>query len=370
MADTTYGVNHPVAVQYWHRRLFQEAIRQSWAGKFIGESGDANALIYRLDETSKGPGDTVYPILQAQLQGVGIQGDGTLEGNEEEIQVARDSLVLNQIRHAVRSGGRMSEQRVPFSVRESAYARLVDWWARRLDVSLMNQLAGNTGQSNTIYTGNNATVAPSTNNHLFVGGTAEESLSASASSAFSLSVIDRMVVRAKTKANTPVRPIMIGGEEKYVVFIHPFQHHQLRTTAAASGNYLDIQKAAISGGQITGNPLYTGAVGEWNGCIIHESYRVPGGKATAGDAGAVATGLTQASVYRAMLCGAQAATIAFGGNTSNAQPNWYEELFDYGNKLGVSAGMILGIKKSRFTVNATAEDFGVIVASTFSADPS
>lgn len=368
MADTQFGVNHPLAVKVWTRKLIEEAISQSWVGKFIGR--DSNSLVHLYDELSKGPGDTVYPMLRMQLVGDGVQGDATLEGNEEELQTARDAVLLDQLRNAVRSKGRASEQRVPFFMREEAYMGLRDWYTARYDESFFNQICGNTGQSDTKFTGNNATIAPSTNNHLFVGGTGEESLSASASSAFSLTVVDRMVARAKTKANTPIRPIRINGEEKYVLFIHPFQHHQLRSNTA-TGQYIDIQKAAMQGGQISKNPLFTGAIGEYNGVIIHESNRVCRKYSTPvrWQSHVDISSLTQANVTRAVLCGAEACSMVLGNNQSSVSPAWFEELFDYGNKLGVAAGMIFGMKKSQFTISGTAEDFGTVVASTFSADP-
>jgi hypothetical protein len=48
----------------------------------------------------------------------------------------------------------MSEQRVPFSVREEAMSGLRDWWAVRLDTWFANQIAGYTVQADTRYTGN------------------------------------------------------------------------------------------------------------------------------------------------------------------------------------------------------------------------
>jgi hypothetical protein len=42
---------------------------------------------------------------------------------------------------------------------------------------------------------------------------------------------------------------------------------------------------------------------------------------------------------------------------------WFEELFDYGNQLGVSAGAIFGVKKTRFN----NKDFGTIVVPTYAA---
>ena len=118
MAATSYGVNHPLAVKIWARKLFQEALKATYSSKFMGE-GDS-AMIQKKGELSKGPGDKITYGLRMQLSGAGVQGDATLEGNEEALVTYSDSIFINQLRHAVRSGGKMSEQRVPFSVRAEA----------------------------------------------------------------------------------------------------------------------------------------------------------------------------------------------------------------------------------------------------------
>lgn len=133
MATTDYGVNDALAVKLWAKKLLQEALKETYVGRFIGTS--SNSLLYRRDDTSKGPGDKITYGLRMQLTGAGVQGDGTLEGNEEALTTYSDSLFINQLRHAVRSGGKMSEQRVPFSVREEAMNGLKDWFADRLDTS-------------------------------------------------------------------------------------------------------------------------------------------------------------------------------------------------------------------------------------------
>lgn len=109
MALTQYGVNHPNAVKLWRKMLFQEALKQTWATKFMGK--DSNSLIQELDETSKGPGDRVRIILRMLLSGAGVQGDATLEGSEESLTTYSDDVLIDQLRHAVRSAGKMSEQR-------------------------------------------------------------------------------------------------------------------------------------------------------------------------------------------------------------------------------------------------------------------
>jgi len=63
---------------------------------------------------------------------------------------------------------------------------------------------------------------------------------------------------------------------------------------------------------------------------------------------------------RAVLCGAQSLSMAFGRDNSPNRMSWIEELYDYKNQLGVSAGAIFGMKKLQYN----SEDFGTIVYST------
>lgn len=345
MATTQYGVNHPMAVKLWSRKLFREALKQTWLYKFMGES--TSSAIQIKDETSKGPGDRVRVGLRMQLTGAGVEGDSTLEGNEEALTVYTDDLLINQLRHAVRSDGKMSEQRVPFSVREEARIGLGDWMADRIDTALFNQLGGNTAETNTVYTGHNATVAPSSNNIYYANGLANETqvASASASNIFKLSFIDIAVEKAKTLSPL-IRPLKVNGEDKYLIFLHPYQVTDLRQNTS-TGQWLDIQKAVYMGTR-KDNPIYGSALGEYNGVIIHESTRVP---------------TVTSGVRRAIFCGAQAGAVAFGQTSAGNKVDWYEELFDYGNQLGVSAALIWGAKKMIFN----SQDFATIVIATYAA---
>jgi N4-gp56 family major capsid protein len=173
----------------------------------------------------------------------------------------------------------------------------------------------------------------------------------------SLTLIDKLVESAKLGSTTGIgpviRPIMVGGDARYVVVMHTRQVTQLRANVNA-GQWLDIQKAAMTGDGSADNPIMTGALGMYNGAVLHESTRITNGV----DSG---TGLPVATARRSILLGAQAGAIAFGQGQSFKNFDWNEELFDYGNQLGVEAGLIHGIKKLRFN----AADFGVIVGSTF-----
>jgi hypothetical protein len=81
-----------------------------------------------------------------------------LEGNEEALETFYQDVLIDQLRHAGRSGGKMSEQRMPFSVRNE-----IARWPRRLvgeriDTWFFNQISGNTGATDSRYVGFNATV--------------------------------------------------------------------------------------------------------------------------------------------------------------------------------------------------------------------
>ena len=361
MATTSYGVNHPLAVKLWSRKLFHEMIGMSYVGKFMGTSD--KSMIQMKTETQKGPGDKITFGLRNLLQGDGVQGDNGLEGQEEALVTYNDAVTIDQLRHAVRSAGRMSEQRVPFSVREEARMGLQDWWIERMETSVANQLAGNTGQSDTKYTGNQAATAPSSGRHLY-GGTdvaSEGSLSATTTNAIKLADLDKAVALAKVRTNDRprIRPLNVDGKQMWVTFLHPFQIYQLRRDASTAGNFFDINKAMLQGGKISDNPIVTGASFIYNNVIVHEWDYLPTIVDTPAS-GAVT------DFRRGIFCGAQAAVCAYGQDNSSNRMTWEEELFDYGNQLGVAGGCIMGVKKSVF--NST--DFGVIVLSGYAPEPS
>ena len=88
MAVSTYGVNHPLAVKLWSKKLFQQALRETYFSRFLGKTADS--LIQWKDETKKSAGDRVRVGLRMQLSGAGVQGDDTLEGNEEALTTYTD----------------------------------------------------------------------------------------------------------------------------------------------------------------------------------------------------------------------------------------------------------------------------------------
>lgn len=363
MAVTSYGVNDPLAVKLWSKLLAVEVLKNTWASKFMGTS--TSSVIQIKDELSKSAGDKITYGLRMQLTGLGVLGDGTLEGNEESLTTYSDAVVINQLRHAVRSAGRMSQQRVPFSIRDEALSGLRDWWTDRFDAGFFNQICGNTFVTDTRLTGNMSVTAPDLVNHYVnaqgTGFSQDENLTSTMT--FTLTLIDKAVERARTLGTSglgastgpAIRPVKVDGRELYVAFLHPFQVTDMRTSTS-TGQWLDIQKAAMTGGEIDDNPIFDGSLGVYNGVILHSDVRVTTGVNSS-------TAAQAASVRRAVFAGAQAGMIAFGRDHGPERFTWVEELFDYENELGVSAGSIFGLKKAVFN----SVDFATVVMSSWAA---
>jgi N4-gp56 family major capsid protein len=342
-----------MAVKLWAKNLTAAMREYLEIAPLMGE--DENSVIHVKSETKKGTGDKVTFGLRARLTGDGKTEGETAEGNGESLSIYSDSVTINELGHVVgsRSENTIDQQRVPFDLRNNCKDALADWWADRLSKSFFNQVCGYTAETNTKYTGLNATVAPSSS-RIIRAGTAAGDNNLTSADIMTLDLIDQAVEMAKVGDNM-VRPIKINGQPKYICYLHPYQVTSLRTNSS-SGQWLDIQKAALSADNSSKNPIYTGALGEYNGVILRSSQDV-----TQGVNGTTAVSSTR----RAVLLGAQAAACAYG-SADRGTPNkfrWNEELLDHKRKLEVSAWSIFGLKKTRFN----SADFGTVVISTYAA---
>lgn len=356
MATTTFGVNDALAVKLWSKNLAAAERDTLDLAPLMGD--DDNSIIQIKTETRKGAGDKVTFGLRARLTGEGKTEGETAEGQGEALSIYSDAVTINELGHVVgvKSQHTIDAQRVPFDLRVQAKDGLSEWWADRMSASFFNQVCGYTPQTNLKYTGMNAIVAPSAGRKIVAGAGANDE-NISSSDIFTLDLIDQAVEMAKVGDNM-VRPIRINGQPKYVMYLHPYQVTSLRTNSA-SGQWLDIQKAALSGSASSNNPIYTGALGEHNGVILRSSQDVTQGVRSD-------TGAAISTVRRAVLLGAQSAVMGFGrenGQAEDTRYRWNEELLDHKRKLEVSAWSIFGMKKTRFN----SADFGTVVVSSYAA---
>ena len=57
MSTTEYGVNHPMAVKHWSADLMKEALKRTYALKFMGK--DKKSLVQIKTELNKNAGDRI-----------------------------------------------------------------------------------------------------------------------------------------------------------------------------------------------------------------------------------------------------------------------------------------------------------------------
>ena len=362
MAVTNFGVNSNETVKLWRKQLWTETLKYTTMSPLMGTGTDS--IIQVLDDTQKSAGDRITVTLRLLLTGAGIEGDATLEGNEEALVTYTDNLLINQLRHATRSAGVMSEQRVDWDLREQMKDAQRDWWADRFDTVILNHAGGNTGQADTRYLGHNAALAPTStsgNTRILYGGgvgsVTENSLS-STSETFSLTYIDRALVQAEL-ATPKIRPGIVGGERVYCMVIHPNEVKELETNATAGSiTWYDLQRSAMQGGKISNNPLVAamrdaGFIGQYKNVLLKSDSRIP-----------VAPNTT--TVYRNVFLGAQAVGVGFGKRfgpgPTGGRFQWVEKFFDFDNQLGVATRLIWGAKKMQFN----SIDNAVIVISAHS----
>jgi hypothetical protein len=137
MAETIVAANDPSAVVIYSHRVFWQALRSTTAAKLMAvglNARDQSNFVQFFDEPSKGPGDQVKYDLIPNPQGPGVLGDAPIAGQEVPQTHFQDSLSINQQRQAILLVGRMSQQRVPWSMRDAAKVGLANWWKDTIDV--------------------------------------------------------------------------------------------------------------------------------------------------------------------------------------------------------------------------------------------
>lgn len=367
---TIIGLNDPKAVKKYSGNLAVDVPRSSyWGSTMMSRGADPKTPIHRLDDLEgEEGGDRVTFDLSLQLRGQPIEGDERAEDDAEDLKFATDIVFIDQMRRPVSAGGKMTRKRTLHNLRTIAKARLREWFARAIDELIFMYMSGARG-INADYVwragyggfANNPMTAPDTLHQIY-GGAATSKATLTSSHGMDLTALDRAKVRAVLiggggQGIPAIQPCRVGGQEKFVVVMSPHQHYAIRTNTA-TGQYIDIQKA-IASAIGTKSPLTTGAIGEYNGLILHEH------KATVrfNDYGAGAN----VDAARALFLGRQAGLVAFGDAGESLPFNWVEQTADLGNELIMAAGAILGVKKASFVTQQGGPlyDFGVISIDTW-----
>ena len=369
MARTVVGVNDPKAVKKYSAALMLDASQKAyWNQRFMGKGNEAETPIQILTDLESDAGEEIKYDLLMELRMEPIEGDDTLEGNEEAQRFFTDSIYIDQARCGVNTGGRMTRKRTIHNLREKAKRLQSSWWARFMDELCFIYLSGARGINENFiirpgYTGRagNALVAPDAA-HYFTGGSATAFNNITAGDKMDLALIDRLVTRSETQGggatDIPVmQPVTLDGEKHFVLVMHTWQEDDLRRASGGS-TWLDIQKAAATalGRQ---SPIFKGGLGMYRNVVLH-SHRNVIRMNNAGAGGNVESA-------RALFMGAQAGVAAFGSPGTGMRFEWFEQTRDNGNMVVISTSSIFGVKKATYKTDAGNQDVGVFSADTAAA---
>lgn len=367
MAATNFGLLTTNELTVWSREFWEQARNRSFITRFTGTG--PNAMIQKVTELTKTKkGAKAILTLLTDLEGDGVVGDRTLEGNEEALKSQDATILIDMIRNASRHEGKMADQRSVVNFREQVRDKLSYWLADRITQLAFLTLGGidykyQNSAIGTLRTGSdlksldfNVPLAPTSyrsgrwNNtsKTFVVGGATSTVTATDNPAWELFV--QLKAHAK---ETYMRGIEVDGEETYDAFLTPMAFAKLK----ADQTYRDNLRHAQTRG--SDNELFTGSTVKIDGIRLHEHRHVPNNRL--GTSGSTQWGSgSDVEGCQILFCGAQALGMADLGD-----PEWIEKEFDYGNQPGISIAKMLGFLKPQFVTQytgAAVQDHGVISA--------
>lgn len=125
----------------WAMDVWSNARNKQFLNKFTGTGEDA--MIQRITELTKDEKGTRAVItLVPDLEGDGVVGDNSLEGNEDEMSAYDQVITMDQLRNGVRNKGRLADQKTVVRFREQGKNKLSYWLADRLDQLHILALSG------------------------------------------------------------------------------------------------------------------------------------------------------------------------------------------------------------------------------------
>lgn len=330
----------------WDAKYFREYLNKNWIKQFAS-SGSSNMIQIKEDLTKK-PGDTVHFTLVNRLTGTAIDETGTLEGNEEALNLRSMPLVIREYSHAVR-WSRWGEQLAAIPLRQAHKDALMDWNMELDRDNLISAL----GSINGVAYGSASEAqkdawAVDNEDRLLFGNVkgnfsgdhsvdlAKIDNTADKLTASSLSLMKRM---AKT-ANPKIRPIKprdgVNGSDMYVLFAPSLLVRDLANDSA----FQQANREARARGKT--NPLFLGADYIYDNVAVYEIEDI-GVLSSVGNGG-----IDVAPCY---MCGAQAIGMAWG-----MRPKTIGDKFDYDREYGVSIQQYYKIEKLIFGSGAADRD--------------
>ena len=317
MADQRNQVNIPANLvpKVWAKKVWHEGVKDSYFDKFTAMDG--SNVVHQNKDLTNVKGDSVVFGLMMNLTGSGVEGNRQkLSGAEDTLNIYDFTVQTQLVRNAV-SRFEADDQKSQYDMLKEIKVVLKQWLSDWLDDKLISKLSYNPLSTETVFAG-----AAGTQSSI----TANDKLTTT------------LISRAKRKAmmHAPkVQPIKVDGMDKYIMLIHPWAARDLKDDP----KWLAAQQNAnIRGSK---NPIFTGALGEYDGVILYEYERVSCDN----------TGASSANVCHNLLLGKQAACFAVARPAKHI-----EQTDDYGNIAGNGIAFYGAVEKTKFN----SKDYGSI----------
>lgn len=371
MASTTMTSSNALTLKLWatedwvnpgQRVAFGHMFKRGsvfYAEEFLGQKARGDQITY--DYTNK-------------LTGIPVGEGGTLDGNEEALNLGYFSMSINVTRIGVLNPNddTIEQQRTLVDFPERTRKVIPQRHMELLDTSVFQQLAGAypttftlngttwSGNNRLFVTGHNVPVAPSTTRILRAGAAANDQ-SLTSSNFMTLDLIDY----ALEQIDLSNQPIKMLADDTYDLYVSPEQFTDLKQDTTGKIQWFNQALAYATSGkydQLEGVMFDTmPCLGQYGRVNIYSAPRVAYGVNSS-------TSAVITTVRRAVLCGKDALTFAspFGGRpTDKSVPlKYFSQLKDYEYFKGLEGRMIYGLKK---TVASNSDDIGVFVISTYAA---
>ena len=426
--STGYQIDSPRTQKVWSKRFFKFMLENMVLSSLMGT--DQNAPIAKITDLTAIKGGHIIFDLEAPLVGNGVGDnqrlllvDGSNTFNTEAMKNYNFTVTIHERANGVQAASAITNQYTATDVKTSGLRRLGVWAAEALEEDLIRAGSGVGNVATTIETVNQFN--PTQNRYFAIGedsdgvisyatidGTSTSDIIGVANlplnsftndednpSTQSGAVLTRFGTRTieflKRKARQVITgtyggvslkipklaPIKIDGKDTYVMVISRLQEKSLKADTRWNENQ---QNANVRG---NANPIFSGAIGIWDGIVIKISERIQtrtgvvgGGVTTTEWFNEFATDTpdyindnagTNTQVDRGLFLGANGIVAAFG-----QMPQKHSSVEDIGRLDAVAVDMIYGTAAPRFSyynvsswstptaTNIATEQYGVIVFDT------
>ena len=352
---------------------------------------DPGAPIVRITDLSKDAGLTVSVDIQHRISKRPTMGDRKLEGRGDNLTFATDNIKIDQTRHMVDVGGRVTQKGTGIMLTPAASRALSEYYTRLEDERLVFHAAGARGdifeaddiippqgtpdlQDDLV----NPLSAPAYNSKFYCGdATSVDSLDSS--DKFGLAVVDNMWLSIQERKIT-MRPISMKGDKArhdspfYLMNVSPKMWNDFYVSTT-NKDWQTLMAAAMKRAQMFQHPIFSGDCLMYRNILIKPVQRYVGFNVGSGvevrandRPGTLSTETAGVPIHRGMLLGAQAIGQAWGNAVKNGKGNnrkhfsSHSKKVDHDNGQEESIAWMNGQKKLTFKDKlGYMQDHGVAV---------